>query len=1316
MADKKYLDYEGLTDVACKINEVDAVANAGVALAVQANERLDNQTASSIPYQNATSCMAADDVQEAIDELKGSIDQIPRGIVPRGTIAFASLPSLSVAEIGDMYNISDDFTTTSDFVVPGVNEKAGSNVYVADMGSNVKKWDVFAVAPDIVVDQTYDPTSANPQSGTAIAGLESTLKQAICCKADYCNAKFVGSISMGRCATSSVGGSSVATGEYVIAEGTNSHAEGNNTCARGNAAHAEGNNTVAGCASAHAEGSYSCTLASSSHAEGVCNRTYGLGSHAEGCGNVTCATACYSHAEGEGNIACGYASHVEGLCNTTKLDYSHVIGKYATNDNTYVEKVGWGECDSCRKNIRALDTLGNEYLKGDMFLCGNTTCGVNARLSGITTCLSCKADTSSLCAVATSGEYCDLQNVPTVDSSMCSTSTNAVMNCAVDAALSCKQDTLAPDADYIATDCDGCGIARTADTTVTCDSTCLVTSGAVYTGLAGKADCCNTVIEGSLSMGRKTGSIAGTNSVALGYCVVACGSYSHAEGYCTCAKGSSSHVEGWRTSATCNDAHAEGAGTTACNYGAHAEGYCTCAHGFYSHAEGQNTLACGYASHAEGESACACGLYSHAEGLNTFACGSYSHAEGQNAFAYGNSSHAEGYNNTVRTSCGHVQGAYSVDDTSCQFVDIVGWGTADDARKNIEVTDKLGNKYLAGDVFINATCCDGTGGTALGATLACKVDCSSVGCAAACDTTNCVIDQSTALITSGGVKSAIESALSSVYKPAGNKCVSELDSTLLVAGNLGKVYNMSNSGTTTADFVEGAGKPINEGDNVSIVDVGTAGTPDYKFDLMSGFIDTSEFIKTSTTAGLVKNDGTIDTTGYTTCTGTLTGVSLNGCSFTVNSGVASLTDFKPATAGTADYASSVSAVDPGSAASKICDVSVTAYCTNASCTKFTRTWTFCASNGFMYGDVCGRATCANSATCASYVCREAYANAYNFDVALTNCNTSVTNSRLYVSSSCRLNYCSTTGHFCITNAGRTAIAGQVTASQFNGCLVGCHVGNVSAPDPSGTASKVCSVTVTAYCTSSTCGLATRTWTFRGNDGVLCGPAFLGTSYVMTPVIYSIYPSWITTCNVKICARCCNTSGISEKAWTFCGSDGYMWGNVCGNLCGTATSAVSAASATFADSANSAGYADSAAYAGCIYSAYGSVKYTNTRALSMDANTVTVNPSSGCDNFRFNASSSKYFTICNCAGSMAISSYGCCFWQIVQNCIGNGYCYCTNGSGGFGCMVFIGSVACIGVGNCTGLIRMSTNDNAVSLNPIICTSTPTTLRDGMIWIC
>ncbi len=63
---------------------------------------------------------------------------------PIGTVAFASLPALTTATSGDMYNISDEFTTTADFkegagnVVP-----AGANVYKTSDG----KWDVLAGTP-----------------------------------------------------------------------------------------------------------------------------------------------------------------------------------------------------------------------------------------------------------------------------------------------------------------------------------------------------------------------------------------------------------------------------------------------------------------------------------------------------------------------------------------------------------------------------------------------------------------------------------------------------------------------------------------------------------------------------------------------------------------------------------------------------------------------------------------------------------------------------------------------------------------------------------------------------------------------------------------------------------------------------------------------------------------------------------------------------------------------------------------------------------------------------------------------------------------
>lgn len=137
----------------------------------------------------------------------------------------------------------------------------------------------------------------------------------------------------------------------------------------------------------------------------------------------------------------------------------------------------------------------------------------------------------------------------------------------------------------------------------------------------------------------------------------------------------------------------------------------------------------------------------------------------------------------------------------------------------------------------------------------------TLGTASAKDYTTSVTSDSTDLVTSGAVKSAIDSAVSSVYKPSGDKTCAELVSTLLIGSNLGNVYNTTDSGTTTSDFREGAGHPIPAGSNVVVVDVGNS---TYKFDLLTGFIDLSNYIQKSQTSGLVKNDGSIDTNTYST--------------------------------------------------------------------------------------------------------------------------------------------------------------------------------------------------------------------------------------------------------------------------------------------------------------------------------------------------------------------------------------------------------------------------------------------------------------------
>ena len=68
----------------------------------------------------------------------------------KGSVAFASLPALESATIGDVYNVTDQFSTTTDFMEgAGKSYSAGTNVVCVDAGSGTKKWDVLAGFVDL---------------------------------------------------------------------------------------------------------------------------------------------------------------------------------------------------------------------------------------------------------------------------------------------------------------------------------------------------------------------------------------------------------------------------------------------------------------------------------------------------------------------------------------------------------------------------------------------------------------------------------------------------------------------------------------------------------------------------------------------------------------------------------------------------------------------------------------------------------------------------------------------------------------------------------------------------------------------------------------------------------------------------------------------------------------------------------------------------------------------------------------------------------------------------------------------------------------
>ena len=106
-----------------------------------------------------------------------------------------------------------------------------------------------------------------------------------------------------------------------------------------------------------------------------------------------------------------------------------------------------------------------------------------------------------------------------------------------------------------------------------------------------KMDKNNPVGAGSFSMGRKAGTVIGSDSHTEGNITTASGNCSHAEGGYTIASGGYSHAECYHTKASGVSSHAEGSSTAASGESSHAEGYYTTASGMYSHVQGKYNIA-----------------------------------------------------------------------------------------------------------------------------------------------------------------------------------------------------------------------------------------------------------------------------------------------------------------------------------------------------------------------------------------------------------------------------------------------------------------------------------------------------------------------------------------------------------------------------------------------------------------------------------------------------------------------------------------------------------------------------------------------------
>lgn len=131
---------------AAKTSETNAASSASTASA-KATEAASSATQSKSYAKGGTGTRTNENIDNAkyyYEQSKSLAESFSGVLRPMGTVAFANLPALSAASEGDMYNISNQFTTTADFKEGAGNViPTGANVYKTTDG----KWDVLAGTP-----------------------------------------------------------------------------------------------------------------------------------------------------------------------------------------------------------------------------------------------------------------------------------------------------------------------------------------------------------------------------------------------------------------------------------------------------------------------------------------------------------------------------------------------------------------------------------------------------------------------------------------------------------------------------------------------------------------------------------------------------------------------------------------------------------------------------------------------------------------------------------------------------------------------------------------------------------------------------------------------------------------------------------------------------------------------------------------------------------------------------------------------------------------------------------------------------------------
>lgn len=171
IGDKSALATDSKTNLVASINEIDSNSDANTAnIGIMASLTTDsnNDLVSAINEVDSHADTNAGNISTIIGNDTGkSMREVAKEVsatvyTPQGSSTFANLPQLSSdsVKIGYVYDVTDAFTTTSDFKEgAGIEVPAGTNIVVADVGGT-KKWDLLGFNLDLTPYQKKNMSSS----------------------------------------------------------------------------------------------------------------------------------------------------------------------------------------------------------------------------------------------------------------------------------------------------------------------------------------------------------------------------------------------------------------------------------------------------------------------------------------------------------------------------------------------------------------------------------------------------------------------------------------------------------------------------------------------------------------------------------------------------------------------------------------------------------------------------------------------------------------------------------------------------------------------------------------------------------------------------------------------------------------------------------------------------------------------------------------------------------------------------------------------------------------------------------------------------